>query len=737
MRIGHYFNMTLAAALLWCDPAGAHFSFVIPAGDGATAQIIMSETLEPEDGLGVELLKDLTLFMRSQDGSSRRLTINRLNELALEVESQGSGTRLIYGSADLGVMERGSTPHHLIYYPKSIIGDPFAEVTLRRDGVPIEIVPVLSAGRNDLQLRLLVNGLAKPGSEITVIDASGNSEVIKTDDTGLTPTLQGRGRFAAWARYWEDKPGVHEGKNYLQIRHYATLVFDVAENGSEATDLLPESSEISVDRWIDLPIGAASFGAVASQGWLYVYGGHTAIPHEYHTNSSSGGFWRLDLGERQNWEALPGGVALQGMNLAAVAGKIVLVGGMRSLNEKGDPAANRSVPDCAAFDLSTMQWSALPPLPVPRSSHDVVAIGQKLYVLGGWNMRLNEAPVWQSEMLELDLASQDPQWVRHAQPFQRRALIAAALDHRIYVMGGFNESNKPSRRVEVYDTRTKRWSEGPDLPGGLMNGFAPAACVHDGRLALSLGDGTLVRLTDDGNSWQQTAETTPRIVHRMVSFGSRVLVMGGASDGDVTDLIEVVTIPTSLQSPPVAKTPPVYQTSHAHRTPRIATDDARDQQPRRSRMNSPAAVRVELSEDPDTIRTAPKQHPVALGQKTCPIMTSRRVDDDSPVAMYHGRPVALCCETCLAKWEKDPDSYAAVADLPQLDGLVIPQRGIEQVFCPVFPDRVVSANDPSVEYRGRKVYLFNQAALRRWNKNPDNYLDSTILPQLRQDPAGD
>ncbi|MGB0716162.1 MAG: Kelch repeat-containing protein [Phycisphaerae bacterium] len=693
----------------------------------------MSETLEQEEGLDVELLKDLVLFMRSHAEPRKLLNVTLLEKTALAVQTPGSGTRMIYGTADLGIMERGSAPYHLIYHPKSIIGDPFDKITLRRDDVPIELVPVFSADRNIPQLRLLVNGVASSESEVTVIYPGGRSEVIETDSNGLTRSLPGRGRFAAWARYWEDTPGVHEGKEYAQIRHYATLVFDSVQNSSDVADSEMDSNQIRVDRWIDLPIATASFGAVASQGWLYLYGGHTAPPHEYHTNSSSGGFWRLDLAGRNQWEVLPGDVSLQGMNLAAATGVIYRIGGMQSLNEKGENVDNRSVADCAAFDPGLMRWNELPPLPVPRSSHDVVAIGQVLYVLGGWNMRPDESSVWHNEVFVLDLALEKPEWEHRPQPFQRRALIAAAMGHRIYVMGGFNESNRPSQRVEIYDTRTRKWSEGPNLPGSAMNGFAPAACVHDGRLILSLGDGSLVMLADDRQSWQQIAETTPRIVHRMVSFGSRVVVAGGAANDEMLSLVEAVFIPSTLPASPEETTTAIHHTSRAY-----ASRGDSHAEPRGPRSSHPGSIRpaghgAPASHDGRTVKARSTGHPVALGQLTCPIMTSRRIDYDSPVAMYKDRPVALCCETCLAKWEADPDSYAAVANLPQFEGLEAPERSIKQVFCPVYPDRVVSQNDPSVEYRGTTVYLFNRAAQRRWNENPEQFANTQLLRDMQQE----
>ena len=71
-----------------------------------------------------------------------------------------------------------------------------------------------------------------------------------------------------------------------------------------------------------------------------------------------------------------------------------------------------------------------------------------------------------------------------------------------------------------------------------MNGFSPAACVVDGRLFVSVGDGSLHRLSASRGGWEPVATATPRIVHRLVPDGQRILIVGGAAKGNNLDLIE-------------------------------------------------------------------------------------------------------------------------------------------------------------------------------------------------------
>jgi hypothetical protein len=288
-----------------------------------------------------------------------------------------------------------------------------------------------------------------------------------------------------------------------------------------------------------LPEATASFGAVACDGWLYVYGGHIAKTHVYYDKAVSGGFHRLRLTGKSSWESLPGGVPLQGMNLAAHRGKIYLAGGMAPRNQEGAPADNHSTDRGSRFNPAGRTWEDLPPLPEARSSHDIVVLGDLLIVAGGWAMG-GGSNKWMDTIAVMDLSSEKPQWKTEPQPFQRRALIAAAFQGKMYVIGGMNSRNSVERKVSIYDPAAKTWNDGPELPGNWMTGFAPAAVVHDGRLYVSVADGALLRLSRSGDSWEPAGSASPRVAHRLVSSGDAILVIGGAAKSHNLDLVEAV-----------------------------------------------------------------------------------------------------------------------------------------------------------------------------------------------------
>ena len=77
--------------------------------------------------------------------------------------------------------------------------------------------------------------------------------------------------------------------------------------------------------------------------------------------------------------------------------------------------------------------------------------------------------------------------------------------------------------------------------------------------------------------------------------------------------------------------------------------------------------------------------------------------------------------------------------LPQFDGMeeklgLDKVELLEQRMCPVYNERLVTPDSPTIEVKGKTVHLYNKSALRKFNKTPDKYitkaLEEGLLPQL-------
>jgi YHS domain-containing protein len=119
-------------------------------------------------------------------------------------------------------------------------------------------------------------------------------------------------------------------------------------------------------------------------------------------------------------------------------------------------------------------------------------------------------------------------------------------------------------------------------------------------------------------------------------------------------------------------------------------------------------------------------------QKFCPVMTTDEIDPEKSAKVeWKGKTIYLCCDTCVGKFKRDPGAYLDPKFLPQIEGMELPKRDIEQQFCPVLRDRKISSKDPSTTYKGVKVYFYNDLARQRFEKDPARYADPAILPQLK------
>jgi N-acetylneuraminic acid mutarotase len=283
-----------------------------------------------------------------------------------------------------------------------------------------------------------------------------------------------------------------------------------------------------------MPEKVTSFGAATHDGWLYVFGGHKGERHEYSTEMVSGSFHRLQLSEGRVWERLPDAAAGQGQPLVAHGTYVYRIGGMAARNHEGEKQDLISTDLVQRFDTRRKEWETMAPLPAPRSSHDAAVLGDKLYVMGGWELSgTTKKAVWPPTALVLDLNDLKAGWKEFPQPFQRRALALAAQGSRVYCIGGMDSDNKTTLAVEVYDTATKEWTKGPDLPEGKSKGFGCSAIAQNGRIYANALKGDLLRLSADAKSWEVVGRLEhPRLAHRIVTAGTTQIIALGGEDGD-------------------------------------------------------------------------------------------------------------------------------------------------------------------------------------------------------------
>jgi uncharacterized GH25 family protein len=216
-----------AVLLLATAVSQAHFPFIVPEADGASAKVIFSDTLEPDPDVNIEKLASTKLFVRDASGKDLPLDWKK-GDAFYSAAVPGSGPRVVYGVTEYGVLQKGNAkPFRLTYLPKAMIGGVPAKAAAVGGPLKVEIVPEGAPGKTRFQV--LRDGKPAAEAEVTVLVPGAAKKAVKTDKDGLTPAFTESGRYGVFARVTEAKGGEFAGKQYTETRHYATLVVDVGK----------------------------------------------------------------------------------------------------------------------------------------------------------------------------------------------------------------------------------------------------------------------------------------------------------------------------------------------------------------------------------------------------------------------------------------------------------------------------------------------------------------------------
>jgi hypothetical protein len=187
-------------------------------------------------------------------------------------------------------------------------------------------------------------------------------------------------------------------------------------------------------------------------------------------------------------------------------------------------------PELWALDAGGGAWRDLAPIPQGRLGHRMLAVDDRLYVVGG---------IGDTRRVLVYNVAADSWTARAEMPSPPRDHIAAVVvAGEIWVIGG-RSGGENHARVDVYDPGTDTWREGPPLPEATSGA---AEGVLDGRILISGGEnpgqggGVIDRhwqldttLGDDA-AWAPLSPP-PLAVHGAhgATVDGRFLIMGGAT----------------------------------------------------------------------------------------------------------------------------------------------------------------------------------------------------------------
>ena len=228
------------------------------------------------------------------------------------------------------------------------------------------------------------------------------------------------------------------------------------------------------------------------------------------------------------------------LQLVACRGKLIAISG----------AADLTVPNVDRYDPAKDVWTPLAPIPDRRGWFGAALLAGKIYCIGGKRIRTAQEKRDSGDARPYEYRSSlniyDPDADRwSAGPPMRAARAgcrAAALDGKLYVIGGSEQDRGFLDRVEIYDPAANAWQAGPPIPAGRE---AMGLATAEGKLYAIGGVRHSVRgdvyIFDPGaGRWTAGAPMpTPRRSFAIVADGPRLWCIGGVGARGYSSQAEV------------------------------------------------------------------------------------------------------------------------------------------------------------------------------------------------------
>lgn len=256
-------------------------------------------------------------------------------------------------------------------------------------------------------------------------------------------------------------------------------------NAAEQTTDRADVYDPATDTWTRLANvpEKLTHAAVAEdgQGNIYLIGGYVGD----HPGPSTAKVWKYSIASNA-WSAGPSLPEARGAGAAArIGGRIYYVGG--AVRTSVQNTVDR--PTHYVLDLTSGTWSSKTPMPNPRNHLGAVALGDKLYAIGGQHAA-KEATQNQSQVDVYDPGTDT--WTQAAQMPNARGHVSASTfvhNNQIIVAGGSVDGSLfglASAEVTAYNPAANTWTRLSPLPDARKT---PVGGAVGGELIVTTGDG--------------------------------------------------------------------------------------------------------------------------------------------------------------------------------------------------------------------------------------------------------
>lgn len=257
------------------------------------------------------------------------------------------------------------------------------------------------------------------------------------------------------------------------------------------------------------------------------------------------------------------------MAVAEYQGKIYLFGGASTEHRGQARPSNYQLNESWEYDPANDSWKSLVPMPTRRNAASAVAVGGKIYVIGGSGLAPgSQNPTSPANLLVLSAnEAYDPAtntWqTLQPMPTPRHHAAIGAVDGKIYIIGGLtgvsrvgDYAGNATSVTEEYDPTTDRWHEMKKMPTA-RSGMGWA--TYQGHIFVAGGeirnyelDAVLHAFEEFDPATNQWFRLPPMPMARhginVTVFGGRLYAIGGhitfdgvgshAADSNATDVFE-------------------------------------------------------------------------------------------------------------------------------------------------------------------------------------------------------
>ncbi|MDE0326866.1 MAG: sigma-70 family RNA polymerase sigma factor [Candidatus Poribacteria bacterium] len=177
--------------------------------------------------------------------------------------------------------------------------------------------------------------------------------------------------------------------------------------------------------------------------------------------------------------------ARAGMSTLVVDGKIYAIGGGQGKKHRlrrGWGHSGKLLPTIEMYDPVTDTWTQKADMPVPRSSNSTCIMDGKIYIIGGVAANRKQ---WRLDNVDIYDPATDTWTQAKSMNHARGGASVSVVNGKIYVMGGVGWPQIPNHpgpflsSVEVFNPETNHWKEVAEMP--TPKGFHTASVI-DGKI---------------------------------------------------------------------------------------------------------------------------------------------------------------------------------------------------------------------------------------------------------------